>query len=267
MRVLYVGENLSELNQFQRAVEHMKEVKNLYLFSNEKEVLEWIKKDIVDIAFLDVQMLQIDGIALAKKLKKIDKNIRIIFIANSKAYAWDAFSVDAVGYILRPYKTKDLYKEIEKASRIRPYITKRVEIRTIPDFSCMVDGKILHMGRAKTEELLALLVDRAEAGLTTGEALAYLWPNRPEDENTKTLYRVTFYRMLEVLKRVNAEHIVVSKGRKKYICKEEVECDLYHILDGEESAIECYAGDYMQRFSWAETRNAQLFSLKEKLVK
>lgn len=267
MRILYVDENLAELNQFQSTVEKIEDVKNLYLFSSGKEVLEWIKKDTIDIAFLNVQMLQMDGIALAKQLKKIDRNIRLVFIADSKSYAWEAFSVDAIGYVLRPYGTKELYKEIEKASRIRPYTMKRVKLRTIPDFSCIVDGEILHMGRAKTEELLALLVDRAEAGLTTGEAIAYLWPNRPEDDNSKTLYRVTFHRMMEVLKSVNAEHIVMSKGRKKYICKEEVECDLYHILDGDESAIMCYAGDYMQRFSWAETRNAQLFSLKEKLLK
>ena len=47
---------------------------------------------------------------------------------------------------------------------------------------------------------LALLVDRAGAGVSTGEAIACLWPDRPNDHNTATLMRMTAMRLMEALR-------------------------------------------------------------------
>lgn len=42
----------------------------------------------------------------------------------------------------------------------------------------------------------------------------------------------------------------------------EVDCDLYHILTDDRKSIQNYAGEYLKEYSWAESRNAQLDSLK-----
>ncbi|MGN8947371.1 hypothetical protein ACTNCH_03265 [Candidatus Merdisoma sp. HCP28S3_D10] len=46
-----------------------------------------------------------------------------------------------------------------------------------------------------------MLVDRGETGLTTGEAIACLWQDRCADEKMQTLYRVTFYQLMDELKK------------------------------------------------------------------
>ena len=43
---------------------------------------------------------------------------------------------------------------------------------------------------------------------------------------------------------------------------EEVECDLYQILEGDIGSIQNYAGEYLKEYSWAESRNAQIYSIK-----
>ena len=121
----------------------------------------------------------------------------------------------------------------------------------------------MHFDRMKPEELLALLVDRAEAGVTAGEAIACLWPERTADENTQTLYRVTFHRMMEALKEAGIEHIIGSEGRKLLILMEQVDCDLYRLLSGNINELQNYCGEYMKEYSWAESRNAQLNSIKD----
>ena len=46
-----------------------------------------------------------------------------------------------------------------------------------------------------------MLMDRGETGLTTGEAIACLWQDRCADEKMQTLYRVTFYQLMDELKK------------------------------------------------------------------
>lgn len=240
----------------------MKEVEKFNLFSSAKDALKWAEHNPVDTAFLDMTMPQMKGIELAKRLKQIDQNIRIIFVTAYDQYALDAFRVDALGYLLKPFSKEEIKKELEKASLMRSRPRKHVEIRTIPDFVVSVDENVLHFDRAKPEELLALLVDRADAGISAGEAIACLWPGRPADENTQTLYRVTFHRLMEILKEAGIEHIIGSEGRKRYILTNQVECDLYRILAGKKDEMQNYCGEYMKEYSWAETRNAQLNSMK-----
>jgi hypothetical protein len=39
---------------------------------------------------------------------------------------------------------------------------------------------------------------------------------------------------------------------------DQVDCDLYRILSGDERAAKQYDGQYMREYSWAEERNGQL---------
>lgn len=262
MKVICVDDEQPVLDNFKLKAKDFPEIESLDLFSDAEAALKWAEKNRVDTAFLDIEMSGINGIELAKRLKEIDENIRIFFVTAFGQYALDAFGVDALGYILKPYTREEIGAALQKASLMRNRPKKKVEIRTIPNFAVSVDGNVLCLGRAKAEELLALLVDRAEAGLTVGEAIACLWPGRPADESTQTLYRVTFHRLMEALKEAGIDDIINSEGRKKYIRKEQVECDLYRILDGETADIQNYGGDYMKEYSWAETRNAQINNIK-----
>lgn len=263
MRVICVDDEKPVLENFKSKVKDFLEIKNLELFQSAKAALKWVELNPVDVAFLDMEMPQMSGIELARELKKIDRNIRIIFVTAYDQYAMDAFRVDALGYLLKPYTREEIRHELEKASMMRSKPKKSVKIQTIPDFVVLVDGAPMHFDRMKPEELLALLVDRAEAGVTAGEAIACLWPERTADENTQTLYRVTFHRMMEALKEAGIEHIIGSEGRKRFILTEQVDCDLYRLLSGNINELQNYCGEYMKEYSWAESRNAQLNSIKD----
>ena len=264
MHVIYVDDEIPALDNFRLTVKEFEDIENLQLFHKGEDALHWAETERVDIAFLDMEMQGCHGLQLAKKLKEIDENIRIIFVTAYTGYALEAFGVDAIGYVLKPYNSGDIQKELKKALLVRSRPKERVEIQTIPNFVVFVNGKSLAFGRTKTEELLALLVDRGDAGLTVGEAIACLWSDRSNDENAQALYRVTFKRLMDTLKKWDIDCIIRSEGRKKYIVKELIDCDLYRILEGDKKVIEKYAGRYMSEYSWAEERNAQLHSIKYK---
>ena len=105
---------------------------------------------------------------------------------------------------------------------------------------------------------LALLVDRAGAGVSTGEAIACLWPDRPNDHNTATLMRMTAMRLMEALRKAGAAQIIGVGNREKWIVRDLVDCDLYRILDGDSQAMRRYSGEYLREYAWAEQTNARL---------
>lgn len=267
MKVICVDDERPVLENFKRKVKDVEMIESLELFQDAEQTIEWVTENKTDVAFLDVEMPRMNGIELARKLKKLDEDIRIIFVTAYAQYALDAFRVDAIGYLLKPYTKDEIKKELEKASLMRMRPKKNVKIQTMPDFVITVDNHILRFDRSKPEELMALLVDRAEVGVTVGEAIACLWPERPADESTKTLYRVTFHRLMEILKNAGIDHIIDVKGRKRYLAMELVDCDLYRMLNSDTEAIQGYAGEYLKRYSWAETRNAQLDSIKNAFEK
>lgn len=262
MRVICVDDEQPVLDNFRIRVSDFTQISSLHLFSDAKEALEWAKKNPIDVAFLDIEMGGMNGVDLAGKLKEIDPDIRLFFVTAYEQYALDAFKADALGYILKPYSKQDLQHAFEKAALMKSRKTSRVVIRTIPNFCVSVDGVNLHINRAKVEELFALLVDRAEAGVTARDAIDCLWPERLADENTMALYRVTFHRLFDCLKEVGIDYIIGNEARKKYIHMKEVDCDLYRILAGDRASVQNYAGEYLKEYSWAESRNAQLDSIK-----
>lgn len=262
MRVICVDDEQLILDNFNNRVKDFTKIKSLHLFTDAKEALNWVKENPVDVAFLDIEMSGINGIDLARMLKEIDCDIRIFFVTAYAQYALDAFKVDALGYILKPYSRQDLLEAFEKATLIKSRKQNKVVIQTIPNFCISVDGRTLHINRAKVEELFALLVDRAETGVTARDAIDCLWPDRLIDEKTMALYRVTFHRLLDWLKEVGIDYIIGNEVRKKYIHMEVVDCDLYHILAGDREIIQNYTGEYLKEYSWAEERNAQLNSIK-----
>ncbi|MGN0465792.1 MAG: response regulator [Lachnospiraceae bacterium] len=262
MRVICVDDEQPALDNFKMKSKKLSEIESLHLFSDAEVALEWAKKNPVDVAFLDIEMSGINGIELARYLKEIDCNIRVIFITAFEQYALDAFRVNAIGYMLKPYTSQEIREALERASLIRYRPKKRVVIQTIPDLVVTVDGERVIWRRPKAEELFAFFVDKGNSGVTAGEAISCLWPERLADESLHSLYRMTYKRMYDVLKEKGINNIIASEGNRKYLVIDQVDCDLHRILSGDKRAIESYSGEYLRRYSWTEPRNAQLYSLK-----
>lgn len=70
---------------------------------------------IPDIALLDIQMPDIDGISLAKELNQIAPDCKIIFISGYLNYAPDAYDADHIYYVMKPQLEERLPLALGKA--------------------------------------------------------------------------------------------------------------------------------------------------------
>lgn len=258
MRVIYVDDEELAITRFQLTSKALDGISVLTTFQNPLQALAHAKENPVDLAFLDVEMPLMEGIDLARELKKIDPNTRVVFVTAFNQYAIDAFEVDAVGYLMKPYSRESLEKELKKAALIKAAPAHKLFVQTMPTFDVYVDGEVLMITRQKVKELLALLVDRNGSTLTTGQAICALWEDRPDDEATKALYRMTMKRLKDMLAEKKIDYILEDGSTQKSLRTQEFLCDYYEVLCGNREYIQKYHGEYMSEYPWAEETNARL---------
>ncbi len=86
------------------------------IFSEEGEqALKIFKSDNFDICLLDVMIPKIDGFTVAKEIRKINKDIPIIFLT-AKSLQEDkihGLMIGADDYIVKPFSIEELYLKIE----------------------------------------------------------------------------------------------------------------------------------------------------------
>ncbi len=70
-----------------------------------------------DLFFLDIQMPERDGIALAKKMRESEKRSIIVFVTALPERVYDAFEVEAFDYICKPVDNSRLLKTMDRAIR------------------------------------------------------------------------------------------------------------------------------------------------------
>ncbi|MDO4745698.1 MAG: response regulator [Bacillota bacterium] len=257
MNVIYVDDERPALENFKFTVDKFSDVDSLVMFQDGEMALEYAKLHRVDIAFLDMQMPGIHGLDLAVKLHEIDSEIMVVFVTAYSQYALDAWDVEAAGYLLKPYMIEDIRKHLDKCEKSDKF-ARDIVIETIPSLSLTVKGKAVQLRGVKTRELFALLVEKGTSGLSPREGIAYLWPDRPNEENTQSLFRVTYKRVVDALSEAGVEDLLTTSENRRYLQTDRVDCDLYRILAGDERAAKKYNGVYLQEYSWSEERNAQL---------
>lgn len=261
MRVIYVDDEKPAIDNFKFTVAGFSEIEQLNTFQTGEEALDFAAKNTVDAAFLDMEMPGIHGLDLARELKRIDGEIRIVFVTAFGQYALQAFSVDAVGYVLKPYTMGDIKRELAKCA-YRPVSSHRVVIETMPNLSVTVDGVPMKISGEKPREMLAFLVDRGESGFSVGECISCLWPERKLDSGTLSLCRMTWKRLLQAFESVGASDLLYTADNRRHLKTEAVSCDLYRILQGDRQAARKYNGEYLSEYDWAEERNAQLYKMQ-----
>src|SRR5438874_8551214 len=93
---------------------------------NGVEAVNLIKEHSPDLVFLDVQMPGLDGFGVLKKLVERKMKVpHVVFATAFDHYAVQAFDVNAVDYVLKPFDKARISKAIQRAR-------KEIEAQTSP---------------------------------------------------------------------------------------------------------------------------------------
>lgn len=76
--------------------------------SAEEFLFKYEEPDMLDIVFLDIMLGEMNGMELARTIRKIDKGLQIVFLTGVQDYVFEGYEIGAVRYLLKPVKRQEL---------------------------------------------------------------------------------------------------------------------------------------------------------------
>ncbi len=261
MRIMIVDDEVLALEDFEDTCRELGITDEIVKFNNPLDALSFVAMNKVDIAFLDIEMPVVKGIELAKRIKAFCRNVRIIFTTGYSEYALEAFSVDAVDYVMKPYEADAIKRAYDKALLVRDAVSENhVFIKTFGYFDVFVDGKSVAFSSAKSKELLALLVDRNGGVVSTEQAVSVLWEGRKYDETVQSLFRKVLKSLRVSLEEAGILDILIDNRNQRSIDKSKFACDYYELLEKGKTDNTKYFGKYMEQYPWAKVTEDRINS-------
>ncbi len=264
MKVICVDDVQLAVDYTVEQCKQLKGISEVNGFTRAMDALSWLETHPVDLAILDINMPEMNGIALAAEIKRLYPQAAILFLTAHKEYALDAYSVHPAGYLLKPVSQEMLADEVAYVfSDKHPGAPAHIEVRTFGNFDLFVDGKPVHFKLAKSKELLAYLVDKQGCGVTRREVFSALWEDKEYDRRMQKQLDVYIRSLRDTLHEYGIAGIMeIAKGTLRVIPKE-FTCDAYLFFDGDSDAINSYRGVYMGAYSWASFTESAMHRIIE----
>ena len=247
MIAIAVDDEALMLGALASAIEASPDIQEVIKFSGCDEALAFVKDHPVDVAFLDIHMRGMGGLALAEKIRSVCPDCRIVFCTGYAEYAVPAFKLHASGYLMKPVSAKDVQGEIENIKGIRQK-EKPLVVKCFGNFEVYVKGEKLTFKRSKTKELFAFLIDRNGAGVTVAEIGVALWENDEEQKNSNYIHQL-FHDLRQTLEAVGMQDVFQRKNYLYSINSDKIDCDYFRYL---KTGKPNFYGEYMAQYSWAE---------------
>lgn len=92
---------------------------NIKMFNNAETFLfDYEENKDYDILLLDIEMEKLNGIELAKKIRRDNEKVQIIFVTGFTDYISYGYDVSALHYLIKPVSTDKLHHVLNKAINI-----------------------------------------------------------------------------------------------------------------------------------------------------
>ena len=91
---------------------------NIDTFDDGNNLYEAFADSPYDLVFLDIEMPELDGITLARKIRARSENVYIVFLTGHIEYALEGYEVNALRYLTKPV-------DIEKLKEVIRYVQEK----------------------------------------------------------------------------------------------------------------------------------------------
>jgi DNA-binding LytR/AlgR family response regulator len=107
-----------------------------HVFSDPVKGLEFIQhNEQINCIFLDIQMNRLNGLDLAKKIKK---HIKIVFTTAYPDFALQSYDLDVVDYLLKPFSLDRFDRSIQKVRALLLGDDKKTIVKLKPDMQDVI---------------------------------------------------------------------------------------------------------------------------------
>lgn len=137
MRIAVCDDNRNYAKQIKAKIESIYHSLDIIIdiYHSGTDLLRCFKKQAYDMVFMDIEMPEINGISVAKSLRKVSEKVWIVFLTSHIEYALEGYEVNALRYLTKPV-SEDMLREIinyvidkEKSRRFLWIKTEDEEVR------------------------------------------------------------------------------------------------------------------------------------------
>ena len=176
-------------------------------YSAESFDFTWSMNKKYDIVLLDIQMSGQNGIELAKKIRKEDNMISIIFITAVTDYIQEGYDVSAINYLIKPVDERKLYECLDRALQKIPEEEKAILIDA--------EGEII---RVRQKDIIyveafshTIDINTAEKKLTVRKSISSI--EKELDEKMFVRCHRSYIVGLKYVKRIESSEIELDNGK------------------------------------------------------
>lgn len=119
LRVLIVDDERPAADRLERLIDGLDDAEVCGKVLGAEQVIERCREFAPDVVLLDVEMPGIDGIEVARQLRRLQTPPAVVFVTAFEQYAVDAFELAAVDYLVKPVRAERLARALKRA-RSRP---------------------------------------------------------------------------------------------------------------------------------------------------
>ena len=85
--------------------------------SAESFLFQYSENNAYDILLLDIEMGAMDGVSLARRLRRENETVQIVFITGYSDYISEGYEVSALHYLMKPVKEDRLFAVLDRAAQ------------------------------------------------------------------------------------------------------------------------------------------------------
>lgn len=140
--------------------------------SNAVDTIPFLKKNPIDIILMDINLPDINGIELCKKVKKIFPSIKVIAIStfSDRSYVMRMIDSGALGYLIKSAPADEIEKALHTVMEGRLYLSLSMEQLLQANSNTGMTGTVPALTR-REKEILKLIAD----GLTNNQIAEQLF--------------------------------------------------------------------------------------------
>lgn len=114
MTIVCVDDHSVMLQGIKQSVEQILPEASIVAFTSAEEAIGYAKENGCDVLISEIELCGVDGLTLAKRIKKMNPKVNIIFltVCDEKEYAKEVFNIRPSGYLLKPAKKEQLELEL-----------------------------------------------------------------------------------------------------------------------------------------------------------
>ena len=258
MNIIVVDDRQLLVNMLLRILKGIDPEYNCVGMTKTTEAEEYVKKNPVDVAFLDVEMGPKNGIELAKTLSEYCPRVNIIFVTGHKEYAMDAYGVYPSGYLLKPVSEKDVRDALSKlrypVDVEQPKEAKRLRVQCFGEFEVFCDGKPLRFKRSKSKELFAYLICVRGSSVNMATVASVLWEDSDDNPSEKAIGSMCRNLIADIQSTLNEkglDNVLIKEWKSVSLNVDAIDCDWYDYIKRNKGDLR-YPGDFVVGYSWAE---------------